>query len=156
MGTEEMVSQFITPIVAPVLGQRAWGARLGLGSFITVEFGPTVPPSTPRRRAHGAWHLWITYAAWRLEKRGQTVAACEDARLQLHTAVESLNGLVLLAIDILTPALDTLFVFDEDVTVRAFPIYSEQYDHWQLFTPDGNVLVLGPDATWTYQSAALP
>lgn len=156
METTEAVSQFVTSTVVPLLGKRAWGAKLGMGSFITAELGEILPPTRKWRREHGEWHLWITYAAWRLERGSDILAACEDPRPKSQAAVESLNGLTLVSVDMLSPALDTLFVFDSDVRLRLFPVYSEGYEHWQLFTPDGNVLILGPGTSWTYQDASVP
>lgn len=156
MDALERVNQFVAPIVAPVIGQTAWGATLGVGSFLTAEFGKAVPAQKPRGREHGEWHLWITYAAWRIEQAGNTLAASEDERSRLTTAVEHLNGLAIRSIEVVSPALDTLFTFDQDIVIRVFPVYSEQYEHWQLFVPNGNVLTIGPGAGRSYQSASLP
>jgi hypothetical protein len=132
MGRREAANQFIASIIAPLLGQRAWGATLGVGSFITAEFGEVAPTTKAHRREHG------------------------DPRPKLRASVESLNGLALMSIEVLSAALDTAFTFEGDLVLRLFPIYSEEHEHWKLFTPDGNVLILGPDATWSYQSADRP
>jgi len=152
----EVVRQSIGPIVAPLLGLNAWDVRLGVGSFITAEFGNVVPPKRARQRAHGEWHLWIMHAAWRIEQGDTTLAASEDPRPKLKAAVENLNGRSLLSLDILAPSLDTLFGFDGGLWVRLFSLYSEEYEHWQLFVPGGNVLVVGPNATWSFHDASLP
>lgn len=152
----EVARQSIGPIVAPLLGLSAWDVRLGVGSFITAEFGDVVPPKKARQRAHGAWHLWIMHAAWRIEQGDTMLVASEDRRPKLEAAVENLNGRPLVSLDILAPSLDTLFGFDGGMSVRLFPLYTEEYEHWQLFVPDGNVLVVGPNATWSFHSASLP
>lgn len=154
MEITEAANQFITSKAAPLLGMTVWGARLGVGSFITAEFGSAIPPRDEMSQEHGEWHLWITYAAWRLEQGIKTLAACEDSRPKIKAAIKNLNGLALLSVDVVSPALDTLFMFDDSVKLRVFPIYSEEYEHWQLFIPDGNVLTLGPNATWSFSSAS--
>ncbi|WP_243147461.1 hypothetical protein [Scytonema sp. UIC 10036] len=61
--------------------------------------------------------------------------------------------MVLQSIDILPPAWDTIFKFENDVILRLFSVYSEDYEHWMLYTPDGNVLTVGPGASWSYESS---
>ena len=98
--------------------------------------------------------MWITYSAWRLEHGSDVLAASEDPRPKLEAAVRHLDGLALQSVDIVSPSLDALFAFEKGVTLRIFPIYSEQYEHWKLFTPNGQVLVVGPGTTWSYKSAS--
>lgn len=42
---------------------KAWGARLGVGSFVTIEFGEEVKEQ-PSSKTHGEWHLWVYMATW--------------------------------------------------------------------------------------------
>jgi hypothetical protein len=43
-------------VLAEVVGLTAWGAALGYGSFVTIEFGKEV---ADRNGRPGEWHLWV-------------------------------------------------------------------------------------------------
>lgn len=139
--------------INPLLGQQAWGAALGVGSFITLEFGASRPPVNERGSTHGEWHLWVYCCAWRLEGSGEVLAASEDARPQLEAAIQHLNGLAIRTVEVQPPALETTITFDGGIVLRLFPIFTEGFEHWMLYTPDGNVLTIGPGTTWSYEKA---
>jgi hypothetical protein len=140
--------------IAPLLGQKTWGAALGVGSFVTLEFGQSRPAQQQGQRVHGEWHLWVYCSAWRLEQGDNFVAGSEDGRPKLEASVTLLNGLTLQAVDVRPPALEVVFTFDRGIVLRVFPIFSEDFEHWMLYTPDGNVLTAGPGASWTYERAS--
>lgn len=142
--------------INPLLGQRAWGVSLGVGSFLTLEFGKPLP-LRENQRPHGEWHLWIYYCAWRLEKEDKILSASEDDRYKIEAAVQHLEGLSLQSIELFPPAGDAVFMFEQQIVLRVFAIYSEEYEHWLLYEPDGNVLSVGPGSDWSYQnSRAIP
>jgi hypothetical protein len=150
----------ILATVAPILSQRPWGVALGIGSFVTMEFGAVRPPRHAGERPHGEWHLWIMHPAWRLEAGECVLAASEDPRPHLAASLQRLEGRALRAVEVLPPALDTVFAFEGELRLRLFPLYSdataEGYEHWLLFTPDDHVLVVGPGSRWSYQPARAP
>lgn len=154
MAVTESDIQEIQARVSPLLGQPAWGVALGVGSFITLEFGASQPPAQGHERPHGEWHLWVYCCAWRLDGNGEILAGSEDARPKLEAAVQRLNGLAVRAFDIQPPALETTVTFDEGIALRLFPIFSEGFEHWMLYTPDGNVLTIGPGTEWSYEKAS--
>ncbi len=78
--------------LAPILGKKAWQVSLGIGSFVTMEFGAPLPPRGDGEQIRGEWHLWIMYCAWRLDNPHRVLAACEDSREHLTTAVQALEG----------------------------------------------------------------
>jgi hypothetical protein len=44
--------------IKPLLGTKAWGVSLGVGSFITFEFGEKrIKRFKNREYIHGEWHL---------------------------------------------------------------------------------------------------
>ncbi len=145
--------QEIQRIIAPLSGEKAWGAALGVGSFVTIEFGKPIPPQNSEDKQHGEWHLWIYCCAWRLEEGNSVLAASEDDRAKLETAIKRLQNLTLLSIGLSLPGFDTVITFEQDVVLRLFPIFSEEFEHWMLYTPDGNALTIGPGMNWTHQSA---
>lgn len=139
--------------VAPLRGKKAWGVEKGVGSFVTLEFGSPIHESN--ERTHGEWHLWLYGCAWRLEAGLCTVlAGSGDSSNRIEAAIQLLTGLTLEEIDITSPALDTAITFSEQVTLRLFPISQDtELEHWMLYTPDGNVLVVGPNTSWSYENA---
>ena len=56
----------------------------------------------------------------------------------------------------MTPALDALLTFEQEMVLRIFSIYSEDteergMDNWRLYTPDtGNVITVHPGGKWSY------
>lgn len=133
-----------------VYGMPAWNARLGHGSFVTMEFGQ------PRAESgHGAYHLWIYGAAWRWETSDRILAACEDDREVLASTLEGLNTLAITEITIEQPSLSTRFDFDDGSRLLTFPVHSylEDYEHWMMFLPDGDVFTAGPGSDWVVEPA---
>lgn len=145
--------QEIQNIFRPLIGQKPWRVELGIGSFVTLEFGNVIYDDKVPGRPHGEWHLWVMYCAWCLQRGEKFVAASEDSRSELHNAVKCIENLELHAIDLILPVFETVLTFDKDTTLRLFPIYSSEYEHWSLYTPDGNVLHIGPAAEWSYTKA---
>jgi hypothetical protein len=145
--------QAIEEKIKPVLGQQGWDVTLGHGSFITIEFGKPLPSNDPRS-PRGEWHLWVYLCIWYLEKNGELLAASEDPRPKLEAAVHHLEHRTLQSVKLSLPALETVFVFDEGITLHLFPVYTEEFEQWFLYAPDGNVLTIGPGTQWTYESSA--
>jgi hypothetical protein len=146
----------IQNIISPLLGKRVWGADLGFGSFVTLEFGTPLAIEKSPKRPRGEWHLWVMYCAWRLESRTEVMAGSEDPRFKLKEAVRQMDGLALRSVTITAPALETSLTFDEGVVLHLFPIYTAEFEHWLLFDPTGKVLSIGPNMTWSYESSNKP
>lgn len=150
----------IKTMLRPLIGHEAWGASLGLGSFLLLEFGDTVtvPMETVEPLIKGAWHLWLYSAAWRIEVAGVVQAASGDApehKEQLRHAIKILNGLRLEAVTISPAFGDTRFQFANATALRTFSMASHEPDkpHWRLTFPDGRILTLGPASNWGLYSA---
>lgn len=143
--------QQIETLIAPLLQQPAWGVRLGVGSFVTVEFGA---PVVREGRPHGEWHLWVYCCAWRLETPTAVLAGSEDERPKLEEAVKNLEGRTLLSVELMAPSLQATLLFDTGLRLHLLPVTSEEYEHWLLYLPDGNVLVIGPGSSWACEPAS--
>lgn len=139
--------------ISPLLGQKAWGVSLGFGSFLTLEFGQPLLPSEEGQKVHGEWHLWLYNCAWRLEEGNRILAASEDERDKLKSAIQRLENLTLQRIDLVPPTWDAVFTFEHLVILRLFATYSEDYNYWLLYAPEGNVLSVGPGSFWSYESS---
>ena len=135
--------------IEPILGLRAWGASLGIGSFITFEFGP---PRVPEwLRPSGDYQVWIYWSAWRLETEQSVVVACEDPREIRHREISRIDTRVLTDVGISFPGLDTVFEFGPDLRLRVFPNTSCEEFGWGLRMPGGH-LAVGPGSSWSYDS----
>jgi hypothetical protein len=141
----------IEMFIRPLLGQKAWGVALGVGSFVTCEFGAPTPPGRSGR-IHGEWHLWVYDCVWRLESNDAVIADSNDSRPRMESAVRRLEGLALSAIDIIRSDLpETLIRFENGFTLYLSSAEPDEAEHWMLFRPDGDVLSMGPGATWSVE-----
>jgi hypothetical protein len=140
--------------IKPLVGQKPWEVKLGWGSFITFEFGEKLPDEGGH--IHGEWHLWVRHCAWRIETEDMVLAASQDNRDNLAVAVKVMKNASVLSIEVLAPALETIIQFEDSLYLRLFPMHTEKFDSWQLFTPDRNVLTICPGSQWSYQSADEP
>lgn len=135
---------------SPALGQAVWGTTLGVGSFLTFELGSRREPDTSGQgRPHGEFHVWVYCSAWRIETTDTVVASSEDDRDVLVEAVRHLDGRTLTAIDVEQPSLSAAFRFSDGTTLRTFSIFSDGYEHWMLYLPDGRVVTAGPGRALT-------
>lgn len=150
MGLAEKDLLTIKDHLQPLLGQTAWGVRLGEGTFITMEFG-SKNIKKQSRRPHGEWHLWVYFCAWRLEDEENVLVASEDSREQMDATLQSLEGKKLLSVETSLPGLDTVFKF-ENMNLRTFPVTSEESCAWMLYDPKEMVLEIGPGSTLKYIS----
>lgn len=144
----------INKIIHPLLEMKAWGVSLGEGSFITIEFGNKIPIIGKNTRQHGEWHLWIYCCAWFIEKDGKILAASEDPKEKMNLAIRNLENRILKSLTLSPPAFETDIFFDKGIILHLFPVHSEDLDHWYLYTPDGNVLTIGPGTNWSFKSSS--
>lgn len=87
----------------------------------------------------------------------EVLAGSEDPREQLEAAIKRLDGLALHSVEVLPPALESTLTFEGEVVLHLFPlIFSGDYEHWLLYTPEGNVLSIGPGTGWSFESASRP
>lgn len=154
--------QDILEIIYPLLGQKPWNASLGHGSFITFDFGRSIPqkpaksPKANPSRDRGEWRIWIYSCAWRIEQHNTVLAGSNDSKEKMASAIKRLEGASLNSVEFTSPSLDTVFQFEEGLILRTFSIDFEECDHWLLFVPPNNVLVLGPGESWSFRSAGHP
>jgi hypothetical protein len=151
--TENDIAE-IDRIIKPLLGQRPWEVDLGVGSFITMQFGRLLPPEGVRKKSRGEWYLWVYCCAWRLERGQEVLAASQDPRPTLRLALRPIEGMAVDSITMSPPAGDTVIGFDGGYILRLFTEYSKQNESWMLFMPEGKVLVVGPGSSWTFEDSS--
>src|SRR5579864_8629775 len=93
----------------PLIGQRAWGTKLGWGSFVTIEFGPR---RLQHRHYHGDWHLWLYQCDWTLNSETHEMANSESKKGLMQAAIDNLNDRELLDISFDEQQMSTEFVFE--------------------------------------------
>src|SRR5512145_1043305 len=90
----------ITKYMLPLIGQAPWSVWLGIGSFITLEFGT---PQQKYDRLVGEWNLWIQHSDWRIESLTTVIVASEDQREKIDEKIKVLEGQKIISIDVLYP-----------------------------------------------------
>lgn len=135
--------------LAPLCGQRPWKVELGHGSFVTLDFGEK---RTRDGNTRGEWHFWVYCCAWRLDEGENVVAGSGDDRAALAPKIAALTGRALQAIEVTAPAGQTVLRFEGDATLTLFPMATASEDY-QVYFPDGEVLVVGPAGSWIEETA---
>ena len=145
----------VSGLVVSLVGKRVWNVRLGIGNFVTMEFGQQL---TPDRfgQSYGEWYLWLCGCEWRIDQIDQVLIAGEDSRERLKAAVQILEGRTLLAVSLYSPAIDATFEFEGGLFLRLFAVDTIEIESWKLFTPEDKVLVVGPGSKWCYVLSDIP
>jgi hypothetical protein len=136
--------------INPVIGKKAWEVSLGYGSFITMNFGN----KTELNDGHGEWYLWIYCCSWQLENTGKILATSDDLRTELKLIVQCMENQTLNSVEIVSHNWETTFNFSDNITLRTSSFEDEEYEHWRLYAPDGNVLSIGPSHNWSYDGSS--
>jgi hypothetical protein len=130
---------------SPVKGQRPWRARLGVGSFLTFEFGPRIRANG---HEHGAWHLWIYMSKWALTHRDRELVNSDSDRHAISVAVRRLEGVDFTGMKFDSKNSTTAFLFGDFRLVVTPADYldspDERDEYWLFFMPDNEVLTVGP------------
>ena len=125
----------------PLIGQKAWGASVGWGSFVTIEFGRK---HLYHRHYHGEWHLWLYQCDWSLNSNGRCLANSESKKRVMQLAIDNLNGAKLTDFSFDSQRTMVELVFENYLYLRCEP-YADataDEDYWMLFTPDRQVASL--------------
>jgi hypothetical protein len=145
----------VTGLVTPLVGKPAWMVCLGFGASLMINFGRQLDPDK-FGRSHGEWHLWLEGCEWRIDYQDRVLVGGEDSREKMQVAVRELEGRKLLAVSLNSPAMDAVFEFEGDLSLRTFAVNTTELDSWNLFTPEHKVLVVGPGAKWSYTRSDTP
>lgn len=151
MSNFEIANAEIRKILYPILGKKAWGAAIGVGSFLTIEFGGPIQKEVKSDRLHGEWNVWLYGCGWRIEQGDTILVGSEDQSEKIASVIEVINGLRLLDVTLNGPAYDTIFIFENDVRISTFQIYTEEMESWYFYLPDHFVLIIGPGSSYEYK-----
>ena len=98
----------VETLFRPLIGREAWGASIGWGSFVTIEFGPK---RLFKRHYHGEWHLWLYQCEWQLYAGQRLLANSESKKHIMRVATENLNGKALERVSFDVREMATEFTF---------------------------------------------
>lgn len=129
----------------PIEGQRPWRVRLGVGSFLTFDFGRRIKEDHHFR---GEWHLWVYQATWSL-LHGERKLADSDSKWQtIEVAIRRLEHQGLSGVKFNPRTSVTEFLFGGFSLVVSPADYladpDERDEYWLLFMPQNVVLTVGP------------
>lgn len=139
----------------PVFQMPPWKVKLGVGSFLTFEFGPRV-------RAHGhlrgQWRLWIYLSNWKLFRGNRQLVDSDADRNLMTVATRRLEEKALTNLDFNVDTRETTFSFGDFRLVVSPADYldnpDEQDQYWMFFMPDNEVLAVGPTGIRVEQETA--
>src|SRR5689334_18171736 len=108
----EIEYQDLRTVLAPFLGMKAWGIRLGVGSFLFLNFGTRHVSEPP---PEGEWVIWIYLCNWTLLRAGTEVVDSDSDRNRITSMIRCLEGEKLEAVHIDLEEGETRFVFSGDL-----------------------------------------
>jgi hypothetical protein len=129
---------------APLIGQKAQGCWLGYGSVLFLEFGEPQPLQDGQRHPQGEWSLSCDKILWRIEQGDHVLAGSEDDRPVMESAIEQINGRILVSGEISQSTGDSLLEFTDHLLVKTFVTTSEEDARWSFRHRDAYV-DLGPE-----------
>lgn len=148
-----MSSAGLAMAVARLVGQRTWGGRIGVGSFLQVEIGPPAARGPGERRDHGAYHLWLYGCAWDIRDGDRVVATSDDAVERMSRGAALLSGTRIVEARLNGPLVE--LVLQSGVVLASLPSEDDApadaedaLPAWFLYTPSG-VVTMHADGTVT-------
>ncbi len=130
-------------LVSALLHQSVQQARIGHGSFVTLEFGSVQSYYRNSGNPKYEWLIWLYQCNWRFVHRGTFVTGCADSSKDMAT-IQLLKGKQLLSLCI-SALLDLQIEFDEGYMLQVLRHAGEDTDHWLIYTPDNFVLTARGD-----------
>jgi hypothetical protein len=129
----------------PIKGQSPWRVRLGVGSFLTFEFGSRIRANG---HEHGEWHLWIYLSNWTLLHSDRELVNSDSDRHPISLAVRRLEGADFTGMEFDQKTSRTVFSFGDFQLIVTPADYLDSPDkrdqYWLFFMPHDIVLSVGP------------
>ena len=161
-------------ILKSIYGKVSWGARWDRQLNMDINFGdPVMRIRDPyksksklkrlRERANfrsvtinGKWWLWIFCAYWDLRINDKCRATGASSYKNKLIAMNRLSGQKIVSIKIHPDNGSTDFLFDLGATLRVRRFENDDSNIWALYFPNGMVLGIMGNGTFTYQDGATP
>lgn len=139
-----------------VRGSQPWSVKLGVGSFLTFDFGSRI-----RKQGHlyGQWRLWVYLSNWTLFHGDRQLVNSDTDRKLIKVSVRRLEDSPLTKIDFDARSRKTTFSFNDFRLVVSPADYLKEADerdnYWMFFMPNDEVLAVGPSGTRVISANAL-
>lgn len=146
--TEEVVALGFSQVV----GLRAWSPAVGVGSFLTLEFGS--PRVTSAGVTQGSFHLWIYGASWLIRQRGDLLTTSEDNHAVMLAGAQAMKDAVMRGFEFDPDVMTLTLRFDPDLDLVITPLGDAEMEEWFLYLDDGTVITAGPGRSILRESAA--
>jgi hypothetical protein len=139
-----------------VVGEICWKASLNYGDELNLHIGAKIPypQKSMAGKEKGAWILGTRATAWRLESGNEIIVSSSDQPEIIKQKVHVIENNSITAFETSYPDLTVAVTFSNECKLTLFPD-SNDFDlpYWELFTPDGMLLKVGPGARWSYTSS---
>ena len=116
-------------------------ARLGYGSFLTIDLGEPIQGEKNRWE----WHVWIYCCYWKLYRNDLLITHCEDDGSRITSEIEAIEGRCLTQLVVGVDGCSE-FRFSGGSVLKTTP-WEEESESWMIYTPEGVVLTLNHDGT---------
>jgi len=164
----------ITEIGKELRGQICWGITWDSQLNMSMSFGKPhlrirEPHATKSRSRHvqqlashrivtvkGAWWLWIFCAYWKLTASESLMVTNSSSLRQKQRAMAHLDGQKLKTLRVNAATGATEFTFDLGATLHVRRYSNDDSDIWTLYKPNGFVLGVRGDGTFTYSRGTTP
>lgn len=137
-----------------VIGEVCWKTTLGYGEELTLHFGKQIPYTHPSMadKYKGTWILGTCGTAWQIDKPSGATITSSDRLDHLKQEIHQLESNVLRSLRIGYPVLNLVLNFSQGSLLTITPsVHDDEFDlpYWELFTPDHQVLKVGPKSSWS-------
>ena len=165
----------INDITKSLRGQLCWGVTWDSQLNMSMSFGDphlrvirephATKSKSPRLRelaryrtvkVSGRWWLWVFCAHWTLRVSDQMTVKDSSSRRKKIMAMARLEGQKLLGLRVNAGTGETEFAFDLGAKLTAKRYDSDVSDIWTLYQPNGFVLGVRGNGTYTYERGDTP
>jgi len=148
--------EVIEKAVAPLIGLPVWAVRRLAASILDLHIGKKRETADdqnlpPEWQGQGEWGFTTKASAWRLDGVDDVIGGSEDEEPIVLAAAQQLVGTHIQSIQVFPPALEVHLTFTGQLTLKVFPIHTQELDHWDVYAPDGTVMVVGPGNTYSFE-----
>lgn len=135
-------AKFIQDELQRIKGLRVWDVQVGIGSFVTMQFG-NVQRTGLTGRKYGEFLLWIYGCAWRIENQDSFIIGSADDKEIMTQISDYLNNTSVQEVVFDQSNFDTILKFTNNIQLSMFGMSSDM-EHWLLYTPERMVISVGP------------
>jgi hypothetical protein len=141
-------------IISGVIGEICWRASLSYGDELSLHIGARIPYSQKSLagKEKGEWILGTRGSLWKLDSVSETLTTSEDAPEIIRQKAHAIEGTTITSFETSYPELALTITFDNGCKLALMPSPEDDFDlpYWEMFTPHGMILKVGPSTMWSY------